>query len=276
MPKYSILASDLDGTLLNSHKQISPENQAAIDRITEAGVYFVPFSGRTLSELPEEIRENKKVRYMIHSDGAVVYDKVTETRLEFCMSPEKYLRLLDILEQYDVDMSVRSGGQSYVDAERNTREFHLAHRMDPAYIAMIDRYDIAVHHFATFCRSLDHAEMISVFFLNRGDLSACRAQVEKEGGFMIVSSDSDNLEFFDVSAGKGNALVRLAEHLGIDPAQTVAVGDSLNDYNLLKKAGLSLAMANACDGLKAIADAVICHNDEHAIAYIEKKYLGAS
>ncbi len=273
MSSYSILASDLDGTLLDSKKEISPENQGAIGRMTARGIYFVPSSGRTLSELPEEIRNHPGVRYIIHSDGAVVYDKETGERIELCMSREKSHRLLDILFAYDVDLSVRSGGLSYVDGERNTREFHLAHRMDQAYIDMIDRYDLAVADFQNFCRSLEQIEMICVFFLSDRDLAECRERVAATGDYQIASSDSDNLEFFDCSAGKGNALLRLAEHLGVNRSATIAVGDSLNDYDMLAKAGLSLAMGNACDGLKAIADDIICHHDEHGMADIERRYL---
>ena len=75
------------------------------------------------------------------------------------------------------------------------------------------------------------------------------------------------------NAGKGNALYALAEHLNIPYEQTIAVGDSTNDSQMVEMAGLGLAMDNAFDELKAIADETICNNEHHAIDYILKNYI---
>jgi hydroxymethylpyrimidine pyrophosphatase-like HAD family hydrolase len=60
---------------------------------------------------------------------------------------------------------------------------------------------------------------------------------------------------------------------GIGIENTIAVGDSDNDMSMIKAAGLGLAVSNACDELKAIADKVICSNDEHNIKYIYENIL---
>jgi len=59
---YKIVASDLDGTLLDSHGNISVENFEAIKQIADKGVYFVPASGRTLKEMPKDLIENQNIR----------------------------------------------------------------------------------------------------------------------------------------------------------------------------------------------------------------------
>ena len=82
-----------------------------------------------------------------------------------------------------------------------------------------------------------------------------------------------NLEIFSVKAGKGTALEKLAESLGIPMWETIGIGDSGNDISLVKSAGLGLAVENACGELKEIADEVICSNDCHAIRYVEEKYI---
>ena len=78
---------------------------------------------------------------------------------------------------------------------------------------------------------------------------------------------------FDATAGKGSALLRLAQHLGLDPSQTIGVGDSCNDLTLIGAAGLGLCMENGYEEPKRIADAIICNNDEHAIQYIWEHYI---
>ena len=77
-----------------------------------------------------------------------------------------------------------------------------------------------------------------------------------------------------MAADKGKALLSLCAHLGIKPAQTVAFGDGGNDDELLEAAGISVAMANGLDSLKAIADVVTLSNDEDGVAdYIERFLL---
>ena len=66
---YKILCSDLDGTLLNSDSEISAENLAAIQAVAEKGVFFVPSTGRTFAELPQQLREHPSIRYIIYSNG---------------------------------------------------------------------------------------------------------------------------------------------------------------------------------------------------------------
>ena len=98
--KYKIVASDLDGTLFDNKKNVTPENLAAIDKMAELGVYFVPCSGRTLREIPENVKGIPSVRYILHSDGAVIYDKKTGERIEACMSQDVVKPALDILFDY--------------------------------------------------------------------------------------------------------------------------------------------------------------------------------
>ena len=76
------------------------------------------------------------------------------------------------------------------------------------------------------------------------------------------------------SAGKGNALLLLAELLGVDRNATIAVGDSTNDCTMVETAGLGLAMDNAVPKLKAVADAVVCNNRDHVVKYILEHYIG--
>ena len=89
MVDYRIVASDLDGTLLNSSDLVSEENWAAIAEMKARGVHFVPCTGRTLNEMDPLIRDNSNVRYLIQSDGAVVYDKETDRRITACMGARR-------------------------------------------------------------------------------------------------------------------------------------------------------------------------------------------
>ena len=276
MSDYKLVASDLDGTLLLLDGTISEENQRAIKELTDMGVYFVPSSGRTFWELPANIREHPLVRYIIYADGAGVYDKQTDSvLLSENISHDSLIKLLDVFAEYDTILTVRNGGRSYVDAARNNNEEYAKHRLSVYYRDFIYETNHAIDNYDSFCRSLDSSEMLCVFFADDAEMAECRRRLEADGDYTVASSERYNFEVFSSKAGKGRALLKLADKLGLDRSQTIGVGDTTNDMNLIECAGLGLAVGNAYPELKAAADAVICSYKEHSIKYILDNYVNS-
>ena len=267
MPNYNVIAVDLDGTLLDSHMNISPENVRAIRRLTAMGVQVVPASGRAISEIDPRIHANPDMRYMISSAGALVYDKVTGEKLASLISVDKTRDVLDVLADYDLTFCFHYDGSAYMNAD------HLPHRLQNYEMSryMYDfllETNIPTENFDAFCRDGKAAESLVVFFRDKADQAACKSRIDALGGVVTAASEPYNLEIYAEGANKGAALLRLAHRLGIDPAATMAVGDSLNDYAMIRDAGLGLVVANGWEQLKAIADRVICSNDQHIMEYI--------
>ena len=266
--KYSYLVgSDLDGTLL-LHEVLSPENMAAISEMKKRGICFAVNSGRTISEMPRAVLENPDIRYYIGADGGIIWDKETGETMSVAMSRRSVRSVLDILYSSPTLITARHGGVSYTDAELCTAEGYEAHRVSKPYRRFIDYYVKKVDGFKSFVYELPEIEMICVFFANDGDMAECRAKIEALGEFAVASSEPTNLEIFHKRAGKGSTLLALADLLGIPHERTIAVGDSRNDMDMIEKAGISLAMANATDELKAAADRTICFCEEHSAKYI--------
>jgi Cof subfamily protein (haloacid dehalogenase superfamily) len=272
MLQYQIVSTDLDGTLLLEDGSISPQNQAAMAALSAAGVFVVPNTGRTLEEIPHVVRENPEVRYIIHSDGAVIYDKQTGKRDLACVSGADCRRVLDILRRYPCSFSMRSGGAGFVRASEHNEADYISYHVDRSYRDFLYRYSHPVEDFDAFCDRIDEIEMICTFFRTEEDASACYRELAATGLLQLIASGLQ-LEVFAADAGKGNALLRLARSLGMAAEATVAVGDGTNDSDAIRCAGLGLAMANAVPTLKAEADAVICHVTEHAIDHIAKRYI---
>ncbi len=272
MLNYRIIASDLDGTLLKDDKTISAENYRAIEAYTKMGGHFVPSSGRTLSEIPMLVQNIPGVRYILFSDGAGIYDKQTRQMHTLNIPRELGHRLLDILWRYDTLLTVRSGGKCYVDAARHTIEEYDTYQLSRAYRDFVFRFDYPKANYKEFCRSLDGIEMICVFFHHDEELHQCREELEAAGDYTLMSSEPHNLEIVAKEAGKGKGLLRLAQMLGVAQSETIGVGDSTNDAQSIQTAGLGLAMGNAWEDVKAIADRTICTNEQHMMAYI-MKYL---
>ena len=274
MQEYKFISSDLDSTLLSSKMTLSEENRRAIHELTSRGIHFVPNTGRTLTEISEEVRNNPDIRYYIYSDGAAIYDKATNTVSGTYLDDTTYREMLRIFSEYKSFLTVRYGGVSYADADQYNEECMIYHQVGKYYRDFLFQTNVPTKDFQAFCEKLCNVEMICAFFHDDAELEECNRRILALGGTMIVSSMAHNVEVLSDRAGKGNALRRLSNMLGIDHAQTIAVGDSKNDADMLSAAALGLAVSNAWEELKAIADVVLpCSNDEHVVPYLLKTYF---
>ena len=273
---YKLIAFDLDCTLLNKDMTLSEENSRALLELAARGVTVLPNSGRTLTEMPDFIREHPAFRYLIHSDGAVIYDKQTDTRYCECIPRETLDKILPLLKAHHTLITYRTEGVSYVDAKHFNNESLAYYQMGHYYRDFLYETNRPLEQFDAFCDARPECEMMCVFFHDDRSLEACREALLALGDLIVASSAPHNLEIFSAKAGKGNALLRLADLLGVDRAETVAVGDSENDMDMIRRAGLGLAMKNARTLLKNTADAVLdCANDEHVAQFLLKTYYTA-
>lgn len=273
MRNYKIIACDLDGTLLNNAGQVSPENLAAIGALQEKGIYFVPCSGRTFAEIPASIRENENIRYIIHSNGATVLDKQTGHRMETGISNALMQEILQVLTACQMHLTIRHGGKCYVDARYQTRKDFDYYNVIVPHQDCVNNYATHSHNFMEMAFEFDNAEVVSAFFHDYDEKMACKKKLEATDKLRVVEASEYNIEIMNIEAGKGNALYALCDLLGVDYEDTISMGDSDNDSSVTKAAGLGLAMANAVDSLKAIADEIICSNEEHGVEYVLNHYF---
>ncbi|MBO5452570.1 MAG: Cof-type HAD-IIB family hydrolase [Clostridia bacterium] len=273
MNTYKIVASDLDGTLLNSNSKISEINLDAIKQLSECGAFFVPSTGRTFSEIPQELRDNPDVRYVIHSNGAVVYDKQTGNKILNCIPNNICKEILDTLSKYETHITFRLDGKCFVDAQFQNEEAFKYYNVCKEHIDVVRNYAVHLENFKDFSYKADNVEVFSAFFHSYEEKLECRKQFEKNSNLRVVEATEYNLEVVNTKAGKGNALYALADLLGIDYSDTISAGDSNNDLTITQAAGLGLAVSNACDSLKEVADEIICSNDEHIVSYILNHYF---
>jgi len=161
-----IVASDLDGTLLNNESMVSKENFDAIEALSKKGVYFVPASGRTLSEVPSEIIGNKNIRYVIYSNGAAVRDMLTGEDILMCIPRMDAKEVFDIIYSYDVHITLRFGGKCYIDADRQKESDYEFYNVWELHKEVINSYGLKQDNFKNFCYEADNIESISIFFHN--------------------------------------------------------------------------------------------------------------
>lgn len=270
---FKLIAVDLDGTLLNSQSKISEKNLSAIQKLSDSGIYFVPCTGRTYSEIPAALKNNLNVRYMIYSNGAVVFDTKTKKKYFNSISKGKAKEIFEILSNYKAHITIRQDGNCCVQKGTLDERGVSYYNVWDAHVDVIEKYGVLVEDFATWKYTLDNIEVLSIFFHSEEERQDCIKQIEALGDLLVVSVAPFNIEIINKNAGKGNALTYLANMLNIDLKHTVGLGDSGNDLPMMKSAGIKVAVSNATEELKSVCDQIICSNDEDAIDYIYNKYV---
>ena len=255
-----LLAFDLDGTLLDDDKHIPEENLRAIAAAAERGWVPVPATGRIFRGIPQPVKELPGVRWFIVSNGAGVYDaKEDRMLLRADISPELAVRCYEYMDTLPViyDCYQGEGGFMTRSMYENCEDFFP---FEPHMYEMVKRLRRPVEDLKAYLLQKGAPlQKMQVFFRPR-DLELRRQLLEDFPRLFPelagTTSVSNNIEINSAKAGKGKAILALAEHLGIDPRDTVAFGDGTNDREMLEMAGLGVAMANADPLVKAVADEI--------------------
>jgi hypothetical protein len=278
MQKIKLIAVDLDGTLFDSHGQISSRCIDAIKRAGECGIYVVISTGRPLVGVPFEKIEGSGIRYAITTNGASIYDIITKQCLyEDAMDEEMFSPIVSQLSQYDLHMDAFIGGKAY-GTERGLKN---SDRLDvpPSLKDYIINTRTHLKDMPGFIREnhLSVQKMTLNFYPDgKGgytDRDKAQNLLVSNPGVDFVCGGYHNIEITKAGVNKGIGLHKLAEILGIDPHETMAIGDTENDLAIIKAAGVGVAMGNATDDVKAEAAIVTSSNDEDGVALAIEKVL---
>ncbi|OOE33746.1 HAD family hydrolase [Salinivibrio kushneri] len=268
---YKLIALDMDGTLLNSEKAISAENKQAIARAREKGVTVVLASGRPLEGMQPKLDE-----LGIHSDKDFV--------LYYNGSMVKNVGTDEVILQKGLDGKAAKTLARHAEAlGASVHAFSTEHGLiTPAqnpYTEIegkINGLDITVMDFETLSDDHPIIKVLMVAEPSKLDevIAALPSALREE--FTVVQSAPFFLEFLNPESNKGTGVAAIAEHLGIQPNEVICMGDAENDHAMLEYAGLGIAMANAMEATKQIADYITESNDEHGVAKAIEKFVLAA
>lgn len=268
-----LIALDLDGTLFDDQKQISPRTLAALRAALDRGVAVIPATGRTLDGVPPEFLNLPGVRYVLTSNGASVIDRQTGQRLvEQPFDPGQALALCEILEPHGGMISIFIDGTSYSSEAVAARCLDLVPAALRPYFRKTrqivpDMRPILREHAA-------HIEKFSILYRSLAERDAAWQAVAAAYPLVEVTTSLErNLELNAPGVSKGTGLLALADVLGLRPDQVMACGDSCNDLTMVRLAGLGVAMGNATPEVLAAADYVTDDNNHDGVAAAIERFV---
>lgn len=272
-----LIASDLDGTLLNTQQTISDYTADVLCRAAQMGYYVVPSTGRSLYALPPELDRFPHEYRLINSGAAVIEQKSGRYIYSAEISHSTLARFFQMIDGYDVACNLACANGPYMtrsQRERFLMDLRSTHHRDAFWL---DFYLNKVKTFDDFHSWLSDSNptvfKINLYFRDEKSRSEIPSLMEDFPDLFVCHSPGDDLEITDIHATKGLALIALGKHLGVSPAQMIAFGDTDNDIDMLKTVGVGVAMANARPEALAVADRITRSNDEDGVAWAIEQWV---
>lgn len=282
-----LIASDMDGTLLNEKMEVSSRNIQAIKDAEKNGIEFLIATGRGLSEAKPFLKNHVHPGF-ITLNGAEVFDTKGDLISSNPISREAQKQVIEIFNKYNVYFEVITD-KGIFSNDREARVTNLANllmKLNPGTSfkqALKDTQERVKMMPMNFVDNYDHIldndsyQIMKLIGFNEHQhkvLAPLKKEITKKIKDVVPTSSSpNNVEVNSIHAQKGIALLQYAENKNILPEEIMAIGDNLNDYSMIRDAGIGVAMANAIPAIKEIAQIETESNINDGVAKIIEKTI---
>ena len=264
-----LIISDFDGTLANSKNEVSVEVRNAINEYVSRGGIFAVCTGRMLSSILPRVKELDLKGLIVAYQGSVIADIESGKQLrnnslcvddciEICSFIEKHKFTCNIYSNEVLYTTIPSGEEGLVKYETITGV--KAVNINGSMSLFIKANNLECNKITMLVKP---GERESIYKL---------LQSEFDERFDVTCSAAVLVEISPKGDDKGSALKYIAEYFKVDLADTVAIGDNLNDLSMIKIASVGIAVGNAVEDLKRVSDYVSVSNDDDAVAEIIEKF----
>jgi len=263
--KYQLLAIDIDGTLLNDNSQMSQKTHDALQAMKEHGIAITLATGRFY---PDASYFAKLLGFscpMILLHGALIQSQEGEIIKKQELPPETVPVLIELAKKEKVPFQIFH--EDYLVMEKKTK-------WNDIYLSFSEIKPVIVPDIREYLEK-QKSPFAFIFLGTPQKMARLKKIVEEKlnASIAIACAHPNLLEIIAPDASKGNALKQLAAMKNIPISQTIAIGDSYNDIEMIKTAGLGVAMGNAPKEVKDIADCITKDNNQDGIAYFVSQFL---
>ncbi len=261
---YRLLVADIDGTLVNDQREITPPVRAAVAEAQARGVRVCLATGRIWPSARPYVEGLGADPPVILYNGAMVYEfRRDEVWFRVPLPLGQARDVLRIVRDHPAAQPhVYVGAAVYVPVRNETTKAY--ERKDGLRAEVVG--DLAAW--------LTVEPMKILIIGDRSPLEAVAGEIDRlPYAVNYVFSQADYLEILPPGVNKGTALRVMAERLGMAPEEVIAVGDNLNDLAMIRYAGVGVAMANAPDGLRARATFVAPSNEDDGLRDVIERFI---
>lgn len=255
-----LLVCDMDGTLLQTDQGISQKNLSAIRNFVDRGGLFTVATGRNEKSVESYLDRLPINVPGILYNGAAIYDFSNKSFIQEWRLPDVTKEIIrQLMVRFpDIGVEVYRNGVVYYPFEN---EITTMHRNREGFIPDMKNLESIPENWHKVVLGIDPDQIQTVFeFLQT-----------KKSHFDLVQSEPHFIELLPKGANKGSALRILSRLIGISLDRTIAIGDNLNDFEMIQEAGFGFAVDNAHPNLKEIADHECADHNNHAIADLIQK-----
>ena len=271
--RYKLICMDMDGTLLNDKKQVSERAIRAINKAHNLGVKVVIATGRIFvsAGFYGDIIGVKAP--IIASNGAYIREKDCDRAIyEEGLGRENYPMIVELLKKYHIVPHFYTEDTIYTEEIiHSSLTYQNANKTLPlnrqVKIVVVDDWNKLFEG--------ENPRIIKAMAVgtNEDKIKAAKAEFIKLNKFQVVSSYRNCFEVMAKTTSKGNALKKICDYYGIHRNEIIAIGDNENDISMIEFAGLGVAMGNAEEEVKEIADYITATNEEDGVAKVIEKFI---
>jgi len=268
----TLIASDVDGTLIDSDELLSPRTRAVITAAVESGSTFVLATGRPPRWITPIVDALGFAPISVCANGSVLYDADSDRILSAAtLAPAELAVLAEVAQAAipGVGLAVERVGRSAHDAA--TPQFVSSPGYEHAWLNP-DNTEVSLDDLLSFpavkllvrkagARSADMAEVLAPL-------------VTEAGAAITYSTDNGLIEVMPTGISKASGIAVVADQVGVRPESVIAFGDMPNDVAMLRWAGHGVAMGNAHPDARAAADEITGTNDDDGVAKVLERWWG--
>ena len=270
--KYRLIALDLDGTLLNSQLQIRKETIDALSRARAQGVQAMIVTGRHHVAAYAYWHQLGLELPAICCNGAYMYDyRARQPLANDPLTRDEARKLLKLVRKHAIDTMVYDKDFMAYEAVNK----HLRAMLNWS-ATLPEAVRPRVEHVQSYEQLLENAETIWKFTSSCEDRAALAAyveEIEQSLGLSCVWSGHNRLDIGHAGNSKGRRLAGWIAEQGIDPEEVIAFGDEQNDTEMLRLAGMGVAMGNSGHDIQACANWTTGSNDSNGIADALQRFV---
>lgn len=267
MSEYKLVAIDCDNTLIKSDGEIHKDNITAINKLLEKGIKVVIATGRNdilVKEYMDEAGFQEEV--VISCNGSCIRNLKTMEVIKAHYIPKDRVRaIIDVCLEKDIEATFFGFEKSYSTKDRSDE---LQSTISRTHYTKKLKASIENNFDSDFDKVIDENDFLKMVIIEPDPekLLEFRSIFKKIDRVSAFISSKQCLDIVDEGVSKGTALTEYANILGIKIEETVAIGDSENDLEMLKTAGFSVAMGNASNEVKEVCDMVTDDNNSGGVA----------